>query len=71
MEWIVRRVTYDKLQDSLNALAAEGWQITPHHVGSRDWVLTCKRGDLTTTVRVVGDRESLRDSVLRAREGRS
>lgn len=45
MEYLVRRVTYDKLERALNALAAEAWVIeAPVYIGGRDWVLVCKRG---------------------------
>lgn len=39
----VRRTTYDKLQDALNAYAGEGFDVQVIFTGGRDYALVCRK----------------------------
>lgn len=42
-EYAVHRCTYDKLKDYLIDLGAQGWRVSSHFVGGRDWVLVSEK----------------------------
>jgi hypothetical protein len=47
MEFMVRRHTTDQLERALNSFAADGWEVLPpYHMGARDWVVICRRGEV-------------------------
>lgn len=38
-DYAIHRLTYDKLPDALIALGEQGYRVSAHFVGGRDWVL--------------------------------